>query len=466
MSRASVRGAVVLVLLALVVPSRVGAQLTSPWPNLPIEFVPSVTLSERYNDNYFQQTHDKTSEFRTTIAPAFDVTLTTGKTRSDLHYTLNAFHSTALGNNPHFQHLLALNSRYALTERFSLLLNEALTQSDDPGIANPQGVDNQVTLRRNDISLSLLYEGDRHSGFLRYTNSNITRDFAAGSTSTSRGRDGDETSSSFKNTLNAFAGGGKLLVGSRTTLEGSETVTLGDFTTTGASGSNSSFVVYETNVGLTREFPGETRGGLTSVWTLRDPDEGDSLHLVRTAITAVRPITPTLAASASVGYDFARGAVRVDEPAGSLSLTYLGDPFTATLSLAQALHETFASSQNVGLTRTREFALGGTYKPTNRLTLSARGSIVHTKFFQPEVAAQQGIVLPGTAAQPASTFYSLETSATVLISRIFSLSLSYVHWIRDLDDRNSSSSTTSSTSFALRDFKSNAVTLSLRARYE
>jgi hypothetical protein len=53
--RASIRRALVVATVALALPSTVAAQWTVPWPYLPIEIVPSVTLSERYNDNFFQR---------------------------------------------------------------------------------------------------------------------------------------------------------------------------------------------------------------------------------------------------------------------------------------------------------------------------------------------------------------------------------------------------------------------------
>ena len=448
--------------MALVLPVPVAAQLVAPFPNVPLEIIPSVALSERYNDNFFQRSTNKIEEWRTTIAPSLDLGLTTTKSRSDLHYTLNVFHSTALDNNPHFQHFLNASSKIALTERFSLLITEAFVQSDDPGIVNPGGVDNQVKLTRNDISASLLYQGDQHSGWLKYTNSNIDREFfqQTGNTITT------ENSTTFKNHLNTVGAGGKLRVDPRTTITGSENVTFGDFSESGSTTgqTTSSFVVYETHLAAEREFAGETRGGLTTTWTLRDPDVGDNVNLIKTAVTVTRPITSTITATASLGYDFAVGGVDANEPSGFLTLTYLGNAISANLTFGQQMQETFSSSQNVGLTRRRELVAGISYRPTDRVTLSTRGSIVQTKFFEPDVAFSQGIVLPTTSPRPTSTFYTFEAAINVVLSRIFSASLSYVHWRRDIADSNSTLQSTSS--FALQDFSSNAVTLQLRARYE
>jgi hypothetical protein len=454
--------------------------LTVPWPYLPIEIIPSVALSERYTDNFFQRKDHKTEEFRTTLSPSLDIGMTTGKSRSDLHYTLGAFYSSALGNNPHFQHFLTGNSKIALTERFSLLLGESLSQSDDPGIANPFGLDQQhVSLKRNDATVSLLYEGDRHSGSLRYTNSTIERSFTAADISgtTSTGST-SQPSSTFKTTLNSIGAGGKLLLGQRTTLEGNQTVTFGEVTTTGSAtpatsgssaggSSTSSFTSYETTVGAERELPNETRAGVKGSWSRRDQEGSDSLDLFKGAITVARPIWPTLNASASLGFDVARGPINAAEPSGSFTLTYLGSALTANLTGAQSLRETFASSQNVGLTRSRELVAALTYKPTDRVSLSTSGAILQTKFLQPDVAASQGIVLGTTTGQSQSTFYRFDTSVNVLLTRVFSVSLSYAHWMREVDNKNGATSTSSTTSgTSVGNFASNSITLQLTARYE
>lgn len=473
MSRASIRRALVAVTLALALPSSVAAQWTVPWPYLPLEIIPSVALSERYTDNFFQRKDHKIEEFRTTLSPSLDIGMSTGKSRSDLHYTLGVFYSDALGNNPHVQHFLTGNSKIALTERFSLVLKESLTQSDDPGIANPFGVDRQVSLNRNDATVSLLYQGDRHSGSLRYTNSSIERSFTTAATSeTTSGSAASQPSSTFKTTLDAFGAGGKLLLGQRTTLEGNQTVTFGkvestESTTSSTSGSGSiktSFVSYETTLSAERELADETRAGATGAWSLRVPEDGDNLHLVKGALSLTRPIWPTLSGTATVGVDVARGAIDAAEPSGSLALTYLGSVLTANLRAAQSLRETFTTSQNVGLTRSRELVATLTYKPTNRVSFSTSGAIVQTKFFQPDVAASQGIVLATNSAQPESTFYRLDTSVTVLLTRVFSASLSYAHWMREVEHKNGATSTSSGA--FLSDFASNAVTLQITARYE
>jgi len=450
--------------LALALPAPVAAQIVPPAPYPPLEIIPSISLSERYNDNYFQRSHNKIDEWRTTISPSLDLGLSTSKTRSDLHYTLGVFHSTALDNNPYIQHFLNGSSKISLTERFSFLVTEAFVVSDDPGIVNPQGVDNQVKLTRNDVSGSLLYQGDQHSGWLKYTNTNIDREFfsVTGSAPVST-----DVSSSFKNHLNIVGAGGKWQVGPVTTVTGSETVTFGDFSQSGPSVTSStatSFVVYETSVAAEREFPGDTRGGVSTTWSLRDPDVGQNVNLVRPSITVTRPITASVSATASFGYDFAFGGVDTSEPSGSLTLTYLGNAVTANLTLAQGMYETFTNSQNIGLTRRREVTAGVSYKPTDRVTLSTRASAVQTKFFEPDVAFSQGIVLPTTSPRPTSTFYTFEAAINVVLTRIFSASLSYVYWRRDIAD--SSAALQAASTFALQDFSSNAVTLQLRARYE
>jgi len=449
--------------LALALPIPVAAQIVPPAPYPPLEIIPSISLSERYNDNYFQRTTNKIAEWRTTLSPSLDLGLSTAKSRSDLHYTLGVFHSTALDNNPYIQHFLNGSSKISLTERFSFLVTEAFVVSDDPGITNPQGVDNQVKLTRNDVSGSLLYQGDQHSGWLKYTNTNIDREFF---TVTGSAPVSTEVSSSFKNHLNIVGAGGKWQVGPVTTVTGSETLTFGDFTQSGTSFTStaSSFVVYETSVAAEREFPGDTRGGVSTTWTVRDPDVGQNVNLVRPMITVTRPITASVSATASFGYDFAFGGVQTSEPSGSLTLTYLGNAVTANLTLAQGMYETFTNSQNIGLVRRRELVAAVSYKPTDRVTLSTRGAIAQTKFFEPDVAFSQGIVLPTTAAQPSSTFYTFEAAINVVLTRIFSASLSYVHWRRDIADSSAAQQAVST--FALQDFSSNAVTLQLRARYE
>ena len=449
--------------LALALPVPVAAQIVVPSPYPPLEIIPSISLSERYNDNYFQRTTNKISEWRTTISPSLDLGLSTARSRSDLHYTLGVFHSTALDNNPYIQHYLNGSSKISLTERFSFLVTEAFVVSDDPGITNPQGVDNQVKLTRNDVSGSLLYQGDQHSGWLKYTNTNIDREFFS---VTGPAPVSTEASSSFKNHLDIVGAGGKWLVGPVTTVTGSETVTFGDFSESGTSigQTASSFVVYETSLAADREFPGDTRGGVATTWSLRDPDVGKNVNLVKPSITVTRPITTSVSATASLGYDFAFGGVHTNEPSGSLTLTYLGNAVTANLTFAQAMYETFTNSQNIGLTRRRELIAGVSYKPTDRVTLSTRGSIVQTKFFEPDVAFSQGIVLPTTNPRPTSTFYTFEAAINVVLTRVFSASLSYVHWRRDIAD--SSAAQQAASTFALEDFSSNAVTLQLRARYE
>jgi hypothetical protein len=467
-------GGLVLFLLAAAtsLPSVALAQILTPWPFLPIEITPSVGVEERYTDNFFQS-KVRVEEFRTSILPGLSIGVSTGRNRSDIKYTLQVADSTVRKDNPQFFHFLNGTSRFSITDRIFLTLQESLTITDDPAVADARGLQRSVSRSNAQVTaVSVAYEGDLHGGSLDYTRTSVTREVESANVFTSSAAsaaNGTANGQTFESSINAFGASGRLSLGQRMVLRGRATYTEAEFTNPPTTSSqvpfSSGFTGYDARLELTREFPNDLVVTGIGSWSLRKPtggQDGEDLTIWRPQLAATRPITPSIFADLNVGYDVVQGAVEFSGPSGRARVTYVGPNILASLSGGQAVGETFAQTVNVGLVQTRDVSLSVGYYPTDRLQFNLLGSLVSTEFLQPAVAASQGVTANTTSTQPNSTFYTLSASVTMRLSKVFALYLAYDYRARDIEDQKG----TQPAGSTLTNFDSNTFTVRLTATYQ
>jgi hypothetical protein len=94
-------------------------------------FQPTLRISEEWTDNFNLSERDRTSNFRTTVAPGVQVLLDSGALTGSASYTLSAFHDSSIEEFGVQNSLAAFLSWQALPT-WRLTLSEAFFQSDDP----------------------------------------------------------------------------------------------------------------------------------------------------------------------------------------------------------------------------------------------------------------------------------------------------------------------------------------------
>ena len=399
---------------------------------LPIEFTPTVTLQEEYNDNFFLTDKNRKSDWRTTLSPGVSLRLTTGRSQADLSYLLSLAHSTAIGDELQIFHSLGGAGTLSLTERLSLHLSERFSRTDEPAVTDALGIfRDRRTVTTNSASAGLTHAGDRHWLGLTYADT----------------RSGQSGADAEQSRIHAVRPELAYTLDPVTSLDLRYEYTQAEFRI------GRDFRGHEGNFEIKRELTRTTRAGLTGRLIVREPEEGRQFNIVRGGVTFTTELTPTLTWESETGYERATAGEGTDGFSGLIRLTHQGPTVRLSLSVGQALEETFQERENVGLVRTRSAAIEATYTPTDRLTLAGSGSLALTTFEQSEAAAtllRTGAIQAGRERE--DTLIRLELAATLKLSRVFSLAARYRFGQRD-------------SNVPEFDYTNNVVTLGLTATY-
>jgi hypothetical protein len=126
----------------LSVPTLIGQNLLSPpAPQGPITLTPTITISEEFNDNVFQDNSNRRSDFITGFTPGVTLTIQRPEYRLNAGYNFTAeiyAKETQLSNAAN-RHNLVVDGFYLLTPTVTFTLNELLVYDRNQNVSSPQG---------------------------------------------------------------------------------------------------------------------------------------------------------------------------------------------------------------------------------------------------------------------------------------------------------------------------------------
>lgn len=108
----------------------------------PLTLLPSVTISEEYNDNILLNNHDRRWDFITGVTPALNVILESRTFRLSAGYNFTAeFYARDSTNNSAFNHQnFTADMWWRATERLTLTVNDTFNATTDTNLIAPEGV--------------------------------------------------------------------------------------------------------------------------------------------------------------------------------------------------------------------------------------------------------------------------------------------------------------------------------------
>jgi predicted porin len=124
------------------VPALIGQNLLNPPPPQgPITLTPSITISEEFNDNIFQDNSNRKSDFITGFTPGVTLTIQRPEYRWNAGYNFTAeiyAKETQLSNVANRQNLI-IDGFYQLSPTVTFTLNELFIYDRNPNVSSPQG---------------------------------------------------------------------------------------------------------------------------------------------------------------------------------------------------------------------------------------------------------------------------------------------------------------------------------------
>jgi len=108
----------------------------------PLTLLPSVTISEEYNDNILLNNRDKRWDFITGITPAINVILESRTYRLSAGYNFTAeFYARDQSQNSAFNHQnFLLDALWRVSERLTLTASDTFNATTDTNLVGPEGV--------------------------------------------------------------------------------------------------------------------------------------------------------------------------------------------------------------------------------------------------------------------------------------------------------------------------------------
>lgn len=373
-------------------------------PLLPIEWTPSFTIQEEYNDNFFLTESRPKGDFSTSLIPGLSLRLSTGRTEAALSYRLSAVQSTALPDESRLFHHLTGSGQMAPGERLTLKLREEFVRSDEPATTDPLGIQrDRRTLLRNNAGIESAYEGDQLSGSLLYGNLFSSESGGAGE----------------RSDIHTLGARGRVdLPLARTALSAGYEFVGGTFRIA------DDLQGHQLDVGVSREFNPLTQATMSGTVSFRDFRAGEDLWIWNGAVRVTREFTPLVVGEGHVGYQATEGVRGSDSkgPTWSIRLTRTGPWLKTSLVGAESIQESFQERRNLGLFRSRDLSAEASYVSTD-LTLTGRVSYGQRRFLQGAVRDREDDLFGG------------DIGLTYKLSRAFSLSAGYTYGQRESDTK-------------------------------
>ncbi|MBW2130746.1 MAG: outer membrane beta-barrel protein, partial [Deltaproteobacteria bacterium] len=97
-----------------------------------VDFTPSITVSETYNDNIYLNSTNERSDYIMSVSPGFDLSLRSEKTELALHYSPSFVRYNKYSRNDTVRHSGRLNLRHELGPNLELVFSDSYTRSEEP----------------------------------------------------------------------------------------------------------------------------------------------------------------------------------------------------------------------------------------------------------------------------------------------------------------------------------------------
>ena len=359
------------------VPSAPQRVLPSPAVGLPVtarfQLQPSVTVREEYSDNFNLTSRNRESNFRTVVAPGFQLGINSPLTKGLIAYTFSPSYDT-LTDEVLFFHSALGQVVWQANPRWQLTLADTFTRGDQPTEADRLGLrQERQTFTSNTFSL--------------------TSDYLIGAVATRQSYrlvtfsddGGSETI-----THNLAANASVPLYQTNLLLVGYDYLTSDSSGGTGTAGrgfvaTSEDFNVqgHQFTAAVSRQITAPTTLGLKTSYALRNvtTDTDDSDFQLWTASLFGRYVLPgRLRVDASVGATGITGSQNVGPNLFSAtSITYEFGRAVASVAADRGFSETFGEGQNFGVIETQGVTAAFVYRFTPSVSATATGNYRHNK---------------------------------------------------------------------------------------
>jgi hypothetical protein len=343
-------------------------------PTARFQIDPTISVSEEFTDNFFLTERKTRSNFRSTVAPGFGVTINSAFVKGLVNYKFSPSYDTALDDISLFHSLLG-QVVWEVTPRWKLTLADTFTRSDEPAEADRLGLrQERSTFTTNTLLLASDYLISTVATRQAYQFSTFSDD------------NGGETTShtlSLSATVpllqtNSLSGGYEYLTSTST---GTNVNTP---TTSLTTADESDVTGHRFTAGATRRLHALQTVGITTSYALRNVSRqtGDSDFQIWNASTFTDYELPgRLRLNVTVGVSGVQADPDNVGPNLSTksSLSYQFARAVATLAVDRGFSETFTEGENFGVIETEGVTASLSYPFTPSLTGLVTGRYRHNK---------------------------------------------------------------------------------------